>query len=211
MAKNRLKIVVARREGREHKPMDDRELAEAARNGDEGAFGALVQRYSGGLHRIVSRMLGDEEEAWDVVQMVWLRAWQRLGKYDRRWSFSTWVYRIATNLTIDVIRARSSRERAHHEGGAVWLRPAPALGGSAALASEREVEQVLNRLVSCLSPQQRAAFILREVEGLDTSEVARVLGCSAATVRNHIFHARRALKRELERRFPEYLPGNGRG
>ncbi len=211
MAKNRLKLVASNRGNREPKPMDDRELAEAAKNGDEEAFGALVERYAGGLHRVVSRMLGDEEEAWDVVQMAWLRAWQRLGKYNRRWSFSTWVYRIATNLAIDVIRARSSRERAHHEGGSVWLRPTPAPDGSAALANEREVEQVLSRLVSCLSPQQRAAFILREVEGLDTSEVARVLGCSAATIRNHIFHARRALRRELEQRFPEYLPGNGRG
>ncbi len=209
MVRNRLEIVVSNLEDREPKPMDDRELAEAAKNGDEGAFGALVERYAGGVHRVVSRMLGDEEEAWDVVQMAWLRAWQRLGKYNRRWSFSTWIYRIATNLAIDVIRARSSRERAHREGGSVWLRPAPAPDGSAVLANEREIEQVLSRLVVCLSPQQRAAFILREVEGLDTSAVARVLGCSAATVRNHIFHARRALKKELARRFPEYVPGHG--
>jgi len=191
--------------------VDDRELVEAARGGDEGAFGVLVRRYAGGLHRTLARMLGDEEEAWDVVQMTWLKAWQRLGRYDARWSFSTWVYRIGTNLAIDVIRARSSRNRAHQEGGDVWLRPAPTAGRPAVLAAEREVEGVLRRLVGALSPQQRASFVLREVEGLDTSEVAAILGCSPATIRNHVFQARRILRRELARRFPEYLPDGERG
>lgn len=186
--------------------VDERELVEAARRGDEERFAELVRRYSGSMHRVVARMLGDDEEAWDVVQMAWLRAWQRLERYDPRWKFSTWVHRIATNLAIDVLRARSSRERAHANGGAVWLRPAPSAGRPGALVEERDVERILRDLVDTLSPQQRAAFILREVEGLDTAEVARVLGCSAVTVRNHVFQARRTLRRAMAERYPEYVP-----
>jgi len=186
--------------------VDEGDLVEAARSGDEESFAELVRRHSGSIHRVVARMLGDEEEAWDVVQMAWLRAWQRLDRYDSRWRFSTWAHRIATNLAIDVIRARSSRERAHVNGGSVWLRPAPSSGRPGELVEEKDVERILRDLVTDLSPQQRAAFILREVEGLETAEVARVLGCTAVTVRNHVFQARRVLRRAMVERYPEYVP-----
>lgn len=190
---------------------DERRLVGAARRGDEQAFAELVERHTRGMHRVVARILGDEEEAWDVVQMAWLRAWQRLGRYDSKWSFSTWVYRIASNLAIDVVRSRTSRTRAHARGGDAWLRPGPTAGRPASLAAEAEVEQVLADLVCELTPQQRAAFVLREIEGLGTAEVAKVLGCSATTVRNHVFQARKVLRREMEQRYPEYLGRVERG
>ncbi len=182
---------------------DERTLVESARAGDEEAFAALVRRYMGGLHRTVSRMLGDDEEAWDVVQMALVRAWEKLDRYDPRWRFSTWLYRIGTNLAIDVARARASRERAHEAGG---LRVVAREETPVDRLEAREIEGVLRKLALGLSPQQRAAFILREVEGLDTKEVAEVLECSAATVRNHVFHARKVLRKELLRRYPELVP-----
>ncbi len=167
----------------------------------------LVRRFSGGMHRTVARILGDDEEAWDVVQMAFVRAWQRLDRYDPRWSFATWVYRIATNLAIDLLRARSSRERAHQASGESAPPPPRSLEASAAARVEQhDVEQVLRRVTGVLTPQQRTAFVLREVEGLDTAEVAELMGCSPTTVRNHVFQARKALRREVEARYPEYLP-----
>ena len=191
--------------------MDDRELTRAARDGDDDAFAALVRRHSGGLHRAVARILYDDEEAWDVVQMAWVRAWERLDRYDSRWSFATWVYRIATNLAIDVIRARSSRERAHQAGMEHRLRLVGESEPSSRSAAQGEVEHILEELVEKLTPQQRSAFVLREIEGHDTADVARMLGCSATTVRNHIFQARKVLRREMSERFPEYLPESLRG
>ena len=191
--------------------VDEREVVARARRGDEEMFSRLVERHSRSLHRVVARMLGDEEEAWDVVQMAWLKAWQRLDRYDERWRFSTWIHRIATNLAIDVLRARSSRERAHTTGGAVWLRPTPSGGRPGDLVEERDVERILMDLIRGLSPQQRAAFVLREVEGLETAEVAEILGCTAVTVRNHVFQARRTLRKAMTERYPEYVPGSGRG
>jgi len=191
--------------------VDDRELAKAARKGDERAFADLVHRHSGGLHRAVARILADDSEAWDVVQMAFLRAWQSLDRYNSRWSFATWLYRIGTNLAIDLLRSRSSRERAHKAGSDHMLRVVGGQESAADLTRQREVDAILGEVVEVLTPQQRAAFVMREVEGLETSEVAAMLGCSQTTVRNHVFQARKALRRQMRERFPEYLPPSKRG
>lgn len=211
MSGERLCAVIGVPAVRDGRIMDDRELVAAARGGDDDAFGELVRRHSGGLQRAVARVIGDESEAWDVVQMAFVKAWQRLASYDPRWSFATWLYRIGTNLAIDLLRARSSRDRAHRAGTEHRLRVVGEHHPASRLADEREVDRLLDELACALTAQQRTAFVLREVEGFETSEVAAVLGCSSTTVRNHIFQARKILRRELERRFPEYLPAAKRG
>jgi RNA polymerase sigma-70 factor (ECF subfamily) len=191
--------------------MNDPQWVRSAKDGDEGAFAQLVRRHSAGLHRAVARILADDTEAWDVVQMAFLKAWQKLDRYDPRYSFSTWLYRIGTNLAIDLLRSRSSRERAHKAGTEHRLRLVGNGEGAGSRAESLEADGILRQLVGVLTPQQRSAFVLREMEGLETAEVAEVLGCSATTVRNHIFQARKALRRELKARFPEYLPASERG
>jgi len=186
--------------------VDDREAVRSARAGDDEAFAHLVRRHSGGLHRAVARILADDSEAWDVVQMAFVRAWQRLDRYNEKWSFATWLYRIGTNLAIDLLRSRTSREKAHRAGTEHRLRVVGESRPASDLADRREVDRLLDQLVDALTPQQRTAFVLREVEGQDTAEVAVVLGCSATTVRNHVFQARKILRRELAIHFPEYLP-----
>jgi RNA polymerase sigma-70 factor (ECF subfamily) len=191
--------------------MNDLEWIQAAKKGDEDAYAELVRRYSGGLHRAVARILDDDTEAWDVVQVAFLKAWQKLDRYNPRYSFTTWLYRIGTNLAIDLLRSRTSRERAHKAGTEHRLRLVGHGEDAGARAERTEAASVLQQLVRILTPQQRSAFVLREMEGLETAEVAEVLGCSATTVRNHIFQARKALRRELKTRFPEYLPASERG
>ncbi len=193
-------------QGRSPMEADDRELVAAALKGDETAFTSLVERHSGGLHRTVARILCDEAEAWDVVQMAFLKAWQQLSRYNPRWSFTTWLYRIGTNAAIDLLRSRGSRQRAHTAGMEHRLRLVEPGDRASDLTAHREVEEVLGQLVQHLTPQQRAAFVMREVEGMDTAEVAAVLSCSTTTVRNHVFQARKVLRRKLQQQFPEYLP-----
>ena len=190
--------------------MTDRGWVRSAQDGDEEAFAQLVRRHSGGLHRAVARILADDAEAWDVVQMAFLKAWQRLDRYDSRYSFSTWLYRIGTNLAIDLLRSRSSRERTHKAHTEHHLRLVGTGEGAGSSTDRAEADRILNQIVGVLTPQQRSAFVLREMQGLDTAEVAEVLGCSATTVRNHIFQARKALRREVRARFPEYLPASER-
>jgi RNA polymerase sigma-70 factor, ECF subfamily len=211
MARENLCIVSAGSDRSGVAVMNDRAWVEAARRGDEEAFAHLVRRHSPGLHRAVARILGDETEAWDVVQLAYLRAWQRLDRYDDRYSFTTWLYRIGTNLAIDLLRSRSSRERAHKAGTEHRLRLVGEGEGAGARTESREADAILRQVVLVLTPQQRSAFVLREMQGLETAEVAAVLGCSAATVRNHVFQARKALRREMKMRFPEYLPASERG
>jgi RNA polymerase sigma-70 factor (ECF subfamily) len=191
-----------------HRPTTegDRDLAQAAQGGDETAFASLVRQHSPGLHRAVARMLGDDTEAWDVVQMALVKAWQKLDRYDPKWSFATWLYRIGTNLAIDVIRARGSRQRAHDEGTAHHLRLVGDHAPTGDLVHQHDIEHVYRKVLQVLTPQQRAAFVLREIEGRDTAEVAETMGCTPTTVRNHVFQARKALRREIEVQFPEYLP-----
>ena len=191
--------------------MTDRDWVRSAQDGDEEAFAQLVRRHSGGLHRAVARILADDTEAWDVVQMAYLKAWQRLDRYNPRYSFSTWLYRIGTNLAIDLLRSRSSRERTHKAHTEHRLRLVGAGEGAGSRVDSSEADRILSQIVGVLTPQQRSAFVLREMQGLDTAEVAEVLGCSATTVRNHIFQARKALRREMRARFPEYLPASERG
>ena len=186
---------------------DDRELAAAARTGDEGAFAELVRRHQVGVRRCAARILADNEEARDIAQLAFVRAWEKLPRYDPTWSFSTWLYRIATNLAIDVLRSRDSRDRTHraqlHLVGDTVAPEAPHR------VAEGEVQRIFGELAERLTPSQRTAFVLREVEGRETVEVARVMGCSEATVRNHVFQARAVLRRELAARYPEYLPRGG--
>ena len=189
-------------------PRDDRELVGAALGGDESAFAELVRRHQAGVRRCAARILLDHEEARDVAQLAFIRAWENLARYDAAWSFSTWLYRIASNLAIDTLRSRESRDRTH--SGHLRLvgdRVEPVALGK---LGEDEVSRIFDELAAALPPMQRAAFVLREVQGLATAEVATALECTEATVRNHVFQARQALRRELARRYPEYLPTGGK-
>ena len=180
----------------------DLELLEGLRGDSERALDELVRRKTPALLQVAFRVLGDIEEARDVVQVSFLRMWEHRTRFAARWSPNTWIYRIVTNLSIDHLRSRKSRER-HQEPYRHHLRQVESERGFSEL-QQREVEAIFNELAGCLSEKQRLAFLLREVEGLSSPEVAAVLECRESTVRNHLFNARKALQREVRRRYPEY-------
>ena len=188
----------------ESAPISDSELLSAIGRGDEKAFAEIVDRKTRPLLHLAFRIVGDREEAKDLVQLAFLRAWEHRERYDARWSANTWLYRITSNLGIDYIRARSTRRRkaepVRHHLRAVHSKPE---GGFESVIAG-ETLAILRDLASELSERQRKAFWLREVVGLSTKEVADVLECQESTVRNHLFAARTKLKSELSRRFPEY-------
>lgn len=189
--------------------ISDRHLMVGIQSGDESAFDELIRRKTGPLIQLVTRILADREEARDIVQIVFLRVWEQRRRFDRRWSPNTWLYRIAVNLAIDQLRARRVRDRS--------LRPltthlrAVSSGDARDLAEleKREVAQIFERLAKELTERQRLVFLLVAVEGLSSQEAGQILECKASTVRNHLFAARRILRRELSRLYPEYLPDRG--
>jgi RNA polymerase sigma-70 factor (ECF subfamily) len=186
----------------------DRELLLAVRDGDEGALNELIGRKTKPLIQLVQRILGDQEEARDVVQVTFFKVWENRRKFDDRWSPNTWIYRIASNLAIDHLRSRKSRERSH-EPVKQHLRQVADAGSERDLArlQHGEVAAIFRELAADLSEKQRMVFLLREMEGLSSPEVAEVLSCRESTVRNHLFNARKVLRRELLKRYPEYAAG----
>ena len=189
----------------------DRDLAIQARGGDMLSFETLVSRKTPAVVSLARRVVGNVEDARDVAQMVFLRVWKEIHRYDDKYSFNTWLYRIATNLSIDFLRSARSREKAH--GATLHLvreREESTAAGATRSAEDRELARLFETVSGRLSEKQKAAFVLREMEDLDTKDIAEILGCGESTVRNHLFNARRILRKEMARLYPEFLRGRPR-
>jgi RNA polymerase sigma-70 factor (ECF subfamily) len=186
------------------------DLIDRARAGDPDAFADLVRRRSSGVVAFLRRMLGDAEDARDVAQLTFVRVWENLHRYDASWAFSTWLFRIASNLAIDALRSRKTRVRTAAENLRL-VRGGPLVAesdGPAALSRD-EIRRVFEACATVLTEKQRLVFVLREFEEKESREIAEILGCRESTVRNHLFQARRLLRDELLRRFPEFSRGFG--
>jgi len=191
--------------------LSDRDLAIQARGGDMLSFETLVSRKTPAVVSLARRVVGNVEDARDVAQMVFLRVWKEIHRYDDKYSLNTWLYRIATNLSIDFLRSARSREKAH--GATLHLvreREESTAAGATRSAEDRELARLFETVSGKLSEKQKAAFVLREMEDLDTKDIAEILGCGESTVRNHLFNARRILRKEMARLYPEFLRGRPR-
>lgn len=197
-----------RRERQGSVDLPDRDLAIRARGGDMVAFETLVTRKTGAVVSLARRIVGNTEDARDVAQMVFLRVWNELHRYDEKYSLNTWLYRIATNLSIDFLRSSRSRERAH--GATLHIvreREESTASEATRNAEDAELARLFETVSGRLSEKQKAAFVLREMQDCETKEIAEILGCGESTVRNHLFNARRILRKEIGRLFPEFLRG----
>jgi RNA polymerase sigma-70 factor (ECF subfamily) len=189
---------------------DEGELIRAAADGDDEAVNELVRRKREQVVRVAYQVTGDWEDAVDVAQGVFVRLWKGLRRYDPARRFDTWLYRITVNAAIDLVRARARGPQPLPEELAELA--APAAGPTAESALDlAELRRAFARLSSRLAPKQRVAFVLREIEGLETGEVARIMDVAESTVRNHLLQARRALRDGLEREYPGLVPRSHRG
>jgi RNA polymerase sigma-70 factor (ECF subfamily) len=183
----------------------DEELVRRAQKGDSTALELLVQRKSAAALRMARHVVGDDDDAKDVVQLAFIRVWRKIGQYRAGSGFDPWFHRIVMNLAIDFRRRASTRHRKLRDLAAEPT--APATTGVMGNLRREEVRRIFDDLAQRLPPRQRAIFALREIEGLPGDEVARMLGVRPSTVRNHLFQARRALQQALRERYPEYAPG----
>ncbi len=183
----------------------DRDLLMGLRDGSEAALDELVSRKTKSLLQLAQRILGDPEEARDVVQVTFFKLWENRKKFDDRWAPNTWIYRIASNLAIDHLRSRRCRERGEEPVRQHLLKVADTRASrDLARLQQAEVAAIFRELSSGLTEKQRVAFMLHEIEGLSCPEVSKILDCRESTVRNHLFNARKYLRQELRRRYPEY-------
>ncbi|HET7705248.1 MAG TPA: RNA polymerase sigma factor [Thermoanaerobaculia bacterium] len=181
---------------------DDRLLVETIRGGDAEAFEQLVRRKTPKVYALCYRIIGNAEDAKDIAQLVFIKLWENLGKYDSAYAFDTWLYRMVTNVAIDFIRNRQSRENAVNSTLRLVRTSTDAEQGL--VVQRKEIETVFNEVSAVLSPKQKTIFVMREMEDLPSAEIAKILGCRESTVRNHLFNARKLMQAQLKQRYPEY-------
>ena len=176
-------------------------LIKQARTGDATAFEMLMIRSQHKVARTAWRLLGNEEDARDAAQEVFLRAFKYLNRFDEEQDFDAWLYRITINVCRDLVRKfrheAVSQVDLEHEREALEAQPSSDDTEAATLYAERR--QILAQALATLTEKERRALALRDLEGLSTEEVARILKSRPATVRSQISMARRKIKLYCER------------
>jgi RNA polymerase sigma-70 factor, ECF subfamily len=184
----------------------DGELVERARKGDRDAFRELVERYQRKIATLALGMLRNREDALDVVQETFTKAFQSLDRFKGDAGFYTWTYRIAVNLCIDHQRREAKMPLATpdpHESGDRAADPVALLVDGAEQGDpfqrtlDSEIARRLSEAIAELTPEHRAVILLREVDGLSYEEISRVLDCPKGTVMSRLHYARRQLQERL--------------
>ncbi len=177
---------------------DDQALVQAAQKGDMAAFEQLVGRHRDKVYARAYSMMRNEEEAIDLSQEAWVKAWQRLAQFQGESSFATWITRIVINLCLDQLRKQKrqrteSIEEIADETGAVE-RQMPVVTVNPTAGLERgELRQRIDKALSQLSYEHRTVLVLHEFEEMEYKEIAKTMGCSIGTVMSRLFYARRKL------------------
>jgi RNA polymerase sigma-70 factor, ECF subfamily len=178
----------------------EHDLIERARGGEEAAFAELVARHAQRVYGALRRFGLDPEEADEVAQEVFVRAWRGLARFEERAQFSTWLYRIAFNeAQRSLSRGAHARVEATADGEdqIVSLPESPELGPEAR-ALDREFEQTLGGALDLLPPDWRMAVVLRDIEGLSTTEAAEIVGIREAAFKSRLHRGRMQLRALLE-------------
>jgi RNA polymerase sigma-70 factor, ECF subfamily len=182
----------------------DLELVARCQNGDTQAFGELVTRYRNKVHAMIYNMVRNEQDAWDIAQESFLKAWKSIPRFRRQSAFYTWLYRIVMNVTIDWMRRRKI------EGGTEFddtvghnIAPGSLTTPAGVDAPQRKMERDeirarIDAAIAKLSPEHRQVITLREIDGMEYHEIAGVIGCELGTVMSRLFYARRKMQAMLK-------------
>jgi RNA polymerase sigma-70 factor (ECF subfamily) len=193
-------VPVAGGSGARRPGLNETELIDRVREGDEEAFAVLVDRYRNRIHRLVYGLLRDADEAEDVTQEVFVKAFFRIASYKGNSAFYTWLYRVAVNAASDWRKKWRRRKGLSLEEGPTGSEglkdeaPRPER-----LAHGRELGEKIEAALAALPEKYRTILVLREYEGLSYEEMARVLSLRKGTVESRLFRARERLKSMLEK------------
>lgn len=190
-------------------------LVQAAKKGDLEAFSQLVRRYDRNIFRIAQHITHNEEDAQDVVQEAFLKAYQNLDQFQGNSKFYTWLVRIAVNEALMKLRRRrtdktvSIDEDVETEEGTMPREVADWSPNPEQLYGQSELSDILKKTIQGLPPGFRTVFVLRDVEGLSTEETAEMLGLSIPAVKSRLLRARLQLRDRLSKYFKSKKDGNG--
>lgn len=189
-----------------HSPSDavvpsDVELVKRCQAGDSSAYNELVTRYRNKAFTMIYGMVQNEQDAWDLAQEGFLKAWRSIHRFKGESSFYTWLYRIMTNVTIDSLRRKGIHGESEFDDR---ISPANVEPGSRTTPSsvplphkkleQIEIRQRIDDAISKLSPEHRAVIVMKEIEDLQYSEIAEILNCSIGTVMSRLFYARKKMQ-----------------
>lgn len=170
---------------------DERDLINRSRSGEIEAFDLLVRLHQDRIYNLAFRITGNREDASDAAQDAFVRAYQALSRYRADAAFSTWLYRIATNAALDLVRRRPAHQpvelSAEHR----------ASDDPEAAASRREVTRRVHAALGHLAVEYRTAVVLRDLQGLAYDEIARILQVPLGTVRSRLARGREAMRAQL--------------
>ena len=171
-----------------------------ARDGDGDAFRVLVERHSHAAFRLAFRMIGNEQDAEDVVQESFLRAYRQLRHFESRSNFGTWLHRIVANCSMDLLRARQARRDQRHPEPLDDIAEVLPAGDPSPerSAHDAEIRRRIEDSMERLSPLERAAFTLRHYEGCSIEEIGNMLGLRTSAAKHSVFRAVRKLRVALE-------------
>ena len=188
--------------------LSDHALIQATRGGDEAAFGQIISRYRSPITNYLYRFLNDYEEAVDLAQETFVRVYFALDRYHTGYAFSTYIYRIATNLAISELRRRKRRRLLsltglfqNDEDGNVEFQLADDRQLQDLALVEDERSDVIARAIASLPEKYRIAVILRDVEGRSYEEIAEIMDLGLGTTKSRISRGRGLLKDKLESYF----------
>jgi RNA polymerase sigma-70 factor (ECF subfamily) len=181
--------------------MSDEELVARSREGDLDSFNQLVLRWERPIYALAYRVIGREEDARDVAQETFLRAFRALGGFKGQAKFSSWLYRITLNLCRDWIRRERRTPVAQAPEGVDLVELASESTPSESieeLVSRREMGRAVARAMAALPDEQRTAIILKEYHGLTFQEIADLLECPLSTVKTRLYQGLSVLRRQLQ-------------
>lgn len=180
---------------------EEKEFLRLCLKGDRQAFERIVETYRDQVYWTAYNLVLDSEDARDVAQQSFIKVWKALPEYDFEKSFSGWVSRITANCAIDLLRARKHIEPLESEDTSV-----PSLIQPFASSLERtiDIRKIFQRIAPLLSQRQRVILVLREIYGMEMSEIAELMQCTESTVRNHLSQAKDSFRKKIKELFPEY-------
>ena len=185
--------------------VSDLELVKQCQAGQTEAFDELVSRYRTRVFAMIYNMVHNEQDAWDLAQESFVKAWKSIKRFRRHSSFYTWVYRIVMNVTIDWLRKKQIKGAGSEFDDSIQLKeidPASRTVPKAEpLPHERmersEIRVKIDNAIGQLSPEHRAVILMKEIDDMQYHEIAETLGCSIGTVMSRLFYARKKLQNLL--------------
>ncbi len=185
--------------------VEDAELVARCQRGDTQAFNELVTKYRNKIYAMIYNMVRNEQDAWDLAQDGFLKAWKSIQRFRGDSAFYTWLYRIVMNVTIDWVRKKRAEGEAEFDEtlGLKGVEPGAVTAPKGELLPHKKLEAIeirarIDEAIAKLTPEHRAVILMREMDGMEYQEIADAIGCSIGTVMSRLFYARKKMQSLLK-------------